>query len=134
LKWALRHPERFAAAASLSGALDIARRQRDSGVHIDQGQDDQLMHRIFGDRPVSGTDNDLFALLDRIDPAAAPSLYVSCGTEDVLCAENRRFAHTAADRDLLLFSDFGPGDHDWGYWDAGIQDVLGWLPLAAPEG
>jgi len=134
LKWALRHPERFAAAASLSGALDIAGRQRDSGVQTNQGQDDQLMHRIFGDQPVSGTDNDLFALLDRIDPAAAPSLYVSCGTEDVLCAENRRFAHAAADRDLLLFNDFGPGDHDWAYWDAGIQDVLGWLPLAAPGG
>ena len=26
-------------------------------------------------------------------------------------------------------STFGPGEHDWAYWDATIQDVLAWLPL-----
>ncbi len=25
---------------------------------------------------------------------------------------------------------FGPGEHDWAYWDDRIQDVLSWLPLA----
>ena len=28
--------------------------------------------------------------------------------------------------------DFGPGAHDWAYWDRKIQDVLAWLPLSAP--
>jgi S-formylglutathione hydrolase FrmB len=27
---------------------------------------------------------------------------------------------------------FGPGAHDWAYWDARIQDVLAWLPPTGP--
>ena len=138
MKWALRYPERFAAVASLSGALDIASRRPDSAVQDtpvqdDPAQDVQMMRRIFGDQPVSGTDDDLFALIDGLDPAAAPSMYVCCGTEDVLYAENQRFVRAAVARDLPLVSDFGPGEHDWAYWDATIQDVLGWLPLAPAD-
>ncbi len=138
MKWALRYPERFAAVASLSGALDIASRQQKNPVQDESGQnnpvqdpaqDVHMMRRIFGDQHVSGTDHDLFALLDRLDRAAAPSMYVCCGTEDVLNSENKRFVRAAAGRDLRLVSDFGPGEHDWTYWDATIQDVLGWLPL-----
>ena len=25
--------------------------------------------------------------------------------------------------------ELGPGEHEWGYWDTQIQDVLSWLPL-----
>ena len=30
---------------------------------------------------------------------------------------------------------FGPGAHEWGYWDREIERLLGWLPLktTAPE-
>jgi S-formylglutathione hydrolase FrmB len=32
-------------------------------------------------------------------------------------------------------TNFGPGVHDWAYWDATIQDVLAWLPLGtSPKG
>jgi len=134
MKWALRYPERFAAVASLSGVMDIASRQQDPAVQDDPGRDDpgpdnQMMRRIFGDRPAGGTDDDLLALLDGLDPAAAPAMYVCCGTEDVLYTDNRRFVAAATGRDLPLVSNFGPGEHDWAYWDARIQDVLGWLPL-----
>ena len=30
---------------------------------------------------------------------------------------------------MPLRSEFSPGAHDWAYWGARIQDVLGWLPL-----
>ena len=30
-----------------------------------------------------------------------------------------------------MTTSFGPGDHDWAYWDDRIQDVLAWLPLRA---
>ena len=75
MKWALRYPERFAAVASLSGAIDIASRQQDSRTYRkttprqdDPAQDVQMMRRIFGDQPVSGTDDDLFALLGPARP------------------------------------------------------------------
>ena len=124
LKWALRHPERFAAAASLSGALDMAARQRSRQWRPD------LMDRIFDGRRVEGTSDDLFRLLR--DPAASttlPQLYICCGTEDELIEENIALCDAARANGVSLTVDFGPGQHEWGYWDTKIQDVLRWLPL-----
>ena len=116
----LRQPERFAAAASLSGALDIAELQADDAFGV-------FAHVL--DQPAAGTSADLFALLDRVDPASAPALYVRCGTEDALVGSNRRFSAAARERGFDVTDGFDPGDHEWGYWDRTIQDVLAWLPL-----
>ena len=120
-KWALRHPDRFAAAASLSGGLDV---QALSGVEWRK----RLFQRVF-DGEV-GSDDDLFALLERADPAAVPPLYLGCGTEDHLFEGNQRFLDAANAAGLDVHVDFRPGEHEWGLWDATIRDVLAWLPLA----
>ncbi len=129
-KWALRQPERFAAAASLSGAIDLAglrtRRERP--------EDPLLFERIFGDHDPAGTDDDLFTLVRRADTASLPSLYLCCGTEDQLVGDNRRFQQVCAEAGVPLTVDFGPGPHEWDYWDRMIQEVLAWLPLEAPAG
>lgn len=127
LRWALRRPERFAAAACLSGALDV-NRLRESGDR------DELMHLVFGGREITGTDSDLFHLLDQADVAALPRLYLCCGTEDELIEDGRRFAGAAAARGADVTTDFGPGAHEWSYWDAAIRDVLAWLPLQQVAG
>lgn len=120
LKWALRRPERFAAAASLSGALDVvglgARPERRA-----------LFERVFGDRP--GPRDDLFTLLAEADVDSLPSLYVGCGTEDELHDCNVRFVDEATAAGVDVHVDFRPGEHEWGLWDAAIRDVLAWLPL-----
>ncbi|MBO4207971.1 alpha/beta hydrolase [Micromonospora echinofusca] len=126
VKWALRHPDRFAAVASLSGALDIAGRGPDSAHPLDA----RVWHTVFGDRPVRGSDDDVLHLLDSTDPARVPPLYLACGTEDFLYEDNVRFRTAARERGLPVTVDFGPGDHDWAYWDATIRDVLAWLPLS----
>ncbi|MGY1600942.1 alpha/beta hydrolase [Geodermatophilus sp. SYSU D00815] len=125
LKWALRHPDRFAAAATLSGAVDVAGL---AGVAHPPGRA-KLWHTIFGGHRVEGTDDDLLALIDRVDPAHAPRLFVGCGTEDPLIDHNRRFLEAARARGHDVAEDFRPGEHEWGLWDAMIQDVLRWLPL-----
>jgi putative tributyrin esterase len=121
LKWALRQPERFAAAASLSGALDIV-----ALAERDEKADVPLLRNIFGGRP--GPDDDLLALLRSAEPDALPALSVSCGTEDFLYADNRAFVRAAGDAGVPVTVDFRPGEHDWGFWDTGIQQVLAWLP------
>ncbi|GAA3776108.1 alpha/beta hydrolase [Micromonospora maritima] len=126
VKWALRHPDRFAAAASLSGALDVVHR-RDHPV---RPVDPAVWHTVWGDRPAPAHD-DTVGLLERAG-ADLPALYVACGTEDFLHGDNVRFVDAARRRGLPLTVDFGPGDHEWGYWDARIQDVLAWLPLRRP--
>jgi S-formylglutathione hydrolase FrmB len=93
-----------------------------------------MFERIFGGHEIAGTPDDLHWLLDQADAATAPSLYVCCGTEDALIGDNRAFADAAAAAGIPLESSFGPGAHDWAYWDTKIQDVLAWLPLDPPPG
>jgi S-formylglutathione hydrolase FrmB len=125
LKWALRQPERFAAAASLSGALHIGG-TRTGRV---RPEDPRLFDRVYGDADPAGTDDDLLALLGRADAAALPALYVCCGEQDELIGGNRVFVAACAAATIPVTSSFGPGEHDWAYWDDTIQDVLAWLPL-----
>ena len=125
LKWALREPWRFAAAAAMSGALDLAYIQEfDLRPHIRT-----LVARVFPDRKVAGTDEDLMHLVKEADPATLPRLMLRCGTEDHMVEQNERFVAACAAAGVELDAGFGPGEHGWDYWDAQIQTVLDWLPL-----
>jgi S-formylglutathione hydrolase FrmB len=122
IKWALREPERFAAAASLSGALDVARL---SPANVPD--DPAIFERAFGGAPVAGTDNDLVHLVNRAAGRDLPRLYLCCGTEDHVYPANIRFHEACREASVAISTDFGPGDHDWSYWDRTIQDVLAWF-------
>jgi putative tributyrin esterase len=126
VKWALLEPGRFAAAASLSGALDVVR------LRDDHPQDPVLFDRVFGQRPPADGPDDLMWLVRHADVAQLPPLYMCCGTEDELYADNLAFRDACAAARVPVTTDFGPGAHDWSYWDAQIQRVLAWLPLAPP--
>ncbi len=129
-KLALTYPDRYAAAASMSGALDIV---RVAGGEDEDDDDDwrDEMRGIFGDPDeVAGSDNDLFCLVRRVARSRVrPRLYQCCGTEDSLYPDNVRFKELAESVGLDLTYEEGPGEHEWGYWDQQIQNVLAWLPL-----
>ena len=118
LKLALTHPERYAAAASLSGGLEL----RTLMLLPERGD---LLRRVFGGRVTD--ENDVFTLLPRA--TGVPPLYLGCGTADPLLPGTQRFADeaTAAGVDVTL--DLRPGTHEWSLWDAMIADVIAWLPL-----
>ncbi|WBL14646.1 alpha/beta hydrolase [Sutcliffiella sp. NC1] len=129
-KWAFRQPEKFAAAASLSGALDVV-----NTVEM-MSQDDarrKSFEHIFGNNKVAGTENDLLWLLEQRKDSnmEMPKLYQCCGTEDFLYHQNVKFKELCEQTKLELTTSFSPGEHEWGYWDAKIQDVLKWLPIKA---
>jgi len=128
-KWALSQPERFAGAASLSGALHLGSRDGDPTWA-------GLAEATFGRRPISGTPNDVLWLLDQAlaSGGPVPALYLACGEDDPLIRDNHAFVAAAEGRVPSLTTDFGPGIHDWAYWDRTIQDVLAWLPLASAGG
>jgi S-formylglutathione hydrolase FrmB len=119
VKWALRHPERFAAAATMSGALDVQALIRDPGRRA------ELVDRVFGPEPAA--DDDVFALLRSADTSTLPRLHVSCGTEDPLVDHSERFVELARSRGADVTEDFRLGAHEWGFWDAEIRTVLDWL-------
>jgi S-formylglutathione hydrolase FrmB len=127
MKWALRRPERFAAAATLSGALDAAYIQEfDLRPHMRA-----LTQRVFAGRVVQKSDEDLLHLLATVDPAVLPRLLLRCGTEDHLRAQNERFVAACASHGIALDAGFGPGRHEWSYWDREIQTVIDWLTSPA---
>ena len=86
-KLALTHPERFAAAASLSGALDIRERVRPDNPRNDKGRLIE-MRNVFGDpSKLPGSKRDLLALAKKVARGnIKPHLYQCCGTEDFLYA------------------------------------------------
>jgi S-formylglutathione hydrolase FrmB len=125
-KLALTHPDRFAAAASLSGALDVA-----GSVHDRDREWQRELRLIFGKpRQIASSPHDLFYLAEQLAESewADLPLYQWCGTEDFLYDENLRFRSHARSLDLNLTYEEGPGVHEWGDWDRMIQRVLGWLP------
>ncbi|HEX5203886.1 alpha/beta hydrolase [Paractinoplanes rhizophilus] len=127
-KWALREPGRFAAAASLSGALDLAYIQEfDLRPHMRT-----LVSRVFPDRTVAGGDEDLFHLVKTADKAGLPRLMLRCGTEDHLLKQNERFVSACDTAGVELDAAFGPGAHEWGYWDSQIQVALDFMLARQP--
>lgn len=124
-KWALRHPDRFAAAASLSGALNV------NGLrgHRLRPEDPHLFERLFGESDLAHGPDDLFSLVDRQQVGDLPALYLCCGDEDPLFDDNLAFRDACAAIGVPLSTSFAPAAHDWAYWDDVIQDVLDWLPL-----
>lgn len=130
-KLALSCPEKYAAAASLSGALDMRAAVRE---HDDPGNAAWLekMRDIFGDLDqFPGSPHDLFALAEKTARSEVrPRLYQYCGTEDFLYPDNVRFRDFVRPLGFDYSYEETPGDHTWGHWDAAIQRVLAWLPLA----
>ena len=126
-KLALTHPDRFIAAASLSGAVNIA-----SSVKEAYGTRKAEFETIFGDlETVESTEKDLFHLTSNLVQRRIPKprFYQCCGTEDFLYNDNIRFRDFAIESGLDLTYEEGRGSHEWQYWDQQIQKVLEWLPL-----
>ena len=120
MKLALTHPDRFAAAATLSGALDLDElSSRPDRV--------ELFERIFGESIPD--DADLFKLVDKADISALPRIHVSAGTEDApaLVKGNRRFVADLLSRGADVTSEFRPGEHVWQLWDDLLPEVIDWM-------
>ena len=113
LKAALRFPERFGAAASFSGAVDVKKRfdaHRGEFQAINNGR--------------LKPEDDLFVLSEQIDPAASPRLFMTCGLSDFLLTDNRQLRDRMISRGLPLSYDEQEGGHDWEYWDNRIGELI----------
>jgi len=87
------------------------------------------MRNVFGDlSKVPGSTHDLFTLAKKAAKGKVkPRLFQCCGTEDFLHADNIRFRDAVRKLPFDLTYTDGPGEHNWAYWDARIQDVLAWM-------
>ena len=120
-KLALNFPERFAAAASLSGALDLTTLWSNPELK-------EPLQLAFGSNP-KGSCSDLLHTATKLSQSdkKQPRLYQWCGTEDFLYPENQRFLQHARKIGLKLDYTEGPGGHTWEMWDPQIRNVLKWI-------
>ena len=126
-KLALTHPERFAYAASFSGAMDAVK----MFDVPDPRWQNELMDIFGSPGALKNSPNDLFWLASRLVKGGKPQpvLYQWCGTQDFLIRANRKFKKHAEKLGLSLTYEESPGDHSWKYWDEKIQVFLDMLPL-----
>lgn len=128
LKLALNHPDRYAAAASLSGALDP------SLLFDAMPERAAELKNMFGDPPrLRDTVADLFAKSQALAAGQYKDLplYACCGTSDFIYHHSTKYRDHAQGLGLnLTYEEHAGREHEWGYWDQQVQRVLEWLPLA----
>ena len=121
MRLALTYPERYAAAGSFSGAVDVRRM-------IARKPDDA--ERIFGGEDPALSGADLYALMKKASPVR-PRLYLSCGTEDFLYGEHRAFWPALEENGWDVTHREIPGRaHEWPLWDSQVREFIGFI---APE-
>ncbi len=125
VKLALERPEKFAAAISLSGALDVealTAAVRGGGLKAP-----------FDLENIINLENaDLFQLAKKRmgEGKALPRIFVSCGTEDFVYPINQSALKKFQEAGVPVTYEEHPGIHDWDYWDTHIQRGLQWLGLS----
>ncbi len=127
LRVALANPERYAAAVSLSGVVEILAvasefEDRNSRVR-------QWFLQALGTDPSFHKQQDLHYLYDEAlkQGLRIPPIYLACGTEDSLYPANLHFAETLLAKAAPLKWTSDPGAHTWEYWDKHILLALEWL-------
>lgn len=127
LKCVLRASETFSCGAGLSSAADIV-----DIVNSARFRNASYWEDLFGDPALlPGSFNDLFsAASDYAKGNFKPiRLYMWCGTEDGLYAQNVKLRNLLQALGLDLTYEESSGVHAWNYWDQKIQDVIHWLPI-----
>jgi len=128
-------PEKFAAIASLSGAVDIGFRATPmpQAQNTPQGQSmpiRPLFLHAFGDlRSLPGSDRDVFTLFERAQlKGCLPRMYQSCGTADFLYGMNRCSYEKLTQMGARITWNEIPGKaHEWDVWDEEIRRVIPWM-------
>ncbi len=129
LRMGLKYPDRYAAAASLSGALEITRLES-------YGWTDGLraeFTKAFGPAgSARRAADDVFALAKGAKPEGLPFFYVECGAADPFLAGNRELAAIFQEGKIPYEYRESPGAHTWIYWNRQISNVLD-LVSKAPQ-
>ena len=126
-KAALRNPEKYVAAASLSGGM--SRVENRENVPIDTSKWSAAAYGKNGEY-YNPNEEDLKVLLKKLIDSGRdiPKLYQACGTEDFIYAMNADFRDYARSIGAGLTYEESAGIHDWNFWDPYIRRVLDWLP------
>lgn len=117
--YALKHPDLFAMAGSISGAFDGP-----VGIETVLPQLQPSLLASFG--PIgdpSRTENDVYTLAASTT-TNLPYLVLECGSADLLLPSNRKFVEILAARMIAYEYHELPGAHTWSFWDHSLPLLL----------
>lgn len=123
---ALERPEKFFAAFSLSGALDVVSISDEKNLNAwDEAVVDSFKLNFGKDGAKRGSKDDLFYLLKNLsEKEAKPKLFQYCGRQDYLYLVNIAFKNYIEKLQFDYSYLESEGEHNWDFWDEKICDVL----------
>lgn len=127
---ALRYPETFSKAITISGAyveLDFADQKR---YIPDFNSDEKYQKKVFGDVETMRQRNvdPRFCIEELLRQGRAiPQIYSACGEQDFIISQNRKLHRFLEEMNVPHEYCEGAGAHDWGYWNHHLAAALDWL-------
>ncbi len=129
---AMTHPERYAGAASFSGAVDLS-------LMLQQGAQLPELRKsfvpIFGEQLALPQDRDLRVLAGRLSglpKERQPKLLFTCGLEDnepyYIHLQNRSLYDSIHTLPFAAYRYMEwPGNHEWKFWDRSLVYAIDWF-------
>lgn len=122
----LNNPDKFCAAASLSGVVAWG----EGPIPADGGLGG-LITKLYGTDQTKWNGAQLWPTIAKLnDPKKGwrgPALYFDCGKDDFLIQGNQQFEQRLLENRIPYeFSEF-PGAHTWPYWDEHVRDALNFV-------
>jgi S-formylglutathione hydrolase FrmB len=125
-KFAVKYPEMFAFAGSLSGAFGAATWTSETlnGSTLVLNS----LAPVFGSaNSRNRAENDLLRLIDELPAEGVkklPFLYLDCGAEDIFLPINRTLESKLLEKNIPHEFRILPGGHNWNYWDQQAREIL----------
>ena len=112
---ALRHPDVFGAAGSMSGGVDLTTSTKQWDLAAKLG--------AYEVHPERWHAHSLVHLAGSLEPPT-PDLLIDCGVDDLFIEPNRRLHALLLDRAIPHTYVERPGGHTWAYWTVALPDHL----------
>lgn len=130
LHTALAYPDRFGGVMALSSALIIHQLPKMAPGTGNPMANFAYYAATFGDlKTAEERDCNPEVLYKKAaaEGKPLPRIYMACGTEDFLLAENRNMRDFLAEQKADFIYKEGPGVHDWSFWIPRSQEGIRWL-------
>lgn len=120
--YALRHPELFGSACSMSGLLDLFPSPRN--------YDNDFQRSVVENSPVAR----LRTMTDQeVEQARTIRWWVDCGDDDFLWKSNVDFYTLMRERNIPVQYRMRDGGHTWHYWQQVLADILTFFSIGFDE-
>ena len=126
MKIAMTYPDRYCGCVTLSGALDITRKNRPRNLTEWRALFDYNLQDFD---QLLNTEHDVYGLVRKNHAAGLPfpKLFIWCGTEDDLIHNNRSMRDLLTELGIEHCYKESEGTHSWQWWDLHIQAGLKYI-------